>query len=198
LGAVVTADRDVRPPSSALGAGDCEAWRAGALGQPTNALTSLGLVGAGAWVAGRARRSPAGSRWRPTAYGALLALTGVGSVAYHGPGGRTSHRLHDASLYALVTTTVTAELAARVDRRRIPRPAGATPTGRSRTVVAAGLVTAPLAYLLGRTSSPVCRPTSCWQWHGVWHLLVAVTAAAWAEDRLLRAGRLGLDHGDRR
>lgn len=163
------------PAAHALGAGDCEAWRDGPLGQPTNALTSLGLVVAGGWVAARGRAVRPERRWRPTGYGALLAAAGAGSVAYHGRGGTGSRWLHDLSLYALVAASAAGEVGASVARR--PRPG---------TVVMAGLVAAPLTYLLGRTSSPVCRPRSRWQWHGGWHLLVAATGAAWAHETLIR------------
>jgi hypothetical protein len=37
-----------------------------------------------------------------------------------------------------------------------------------------------LAFLFGRTGSPLCRPGSLLQIHAAWHLLVAVAAAAYA------------------
>jgi hypothetical protein len=174
------------PPPDALGAGDCEAWRDGPLGQPTNALTSLGLVAAGAWVAARGRALPPGRRWRPDGYGVLLTAAGLGSVAYHGRGGAGSRRLHDVSLYSLVAATAAAEVAVVASRSHHPARSRGWPRPRHGSVVAAGLVAAPLAYLLGRTSSPTCRPTSRWQWHGAWHLLVAATLTAWAEGTLIR------------
>jgi hypothetical protein len=173
-------------PPHALGAGDCEAWRDGPLGQPTNALTSLGLVAAGGWVAARGRAVPPGRRWRPAGYGVLLAAAGLGSVAYHGRGGAGSRRLHDLSLYTLVATTAAAELGVAVSRSPRSARARGRPRRRHGSVVVVGSAAAPLAYLLGRTSSPVCRPTSRWQWHGVWHLLVAATLTAWAEGTLIR------------
>lgn len=36
------------------------------------------------------------------------------------------------------------------------------------------------AYLMGRSGSPLCNPGSLLQWHAVWHLLVAISAAAFA------------------
>jgi hypothetical protein len=165
-------------PAHALGAGDCEAWRDGPVGQPTNTATSLGLVVAGTWVARRGHAVPPARRWWSAGYGALLAAAGIGSVAYHGRGGRASHWLHDLSLYALLAVTAAVEV----------HGFATAPPRRPRPPVTVGLVAAPLAYLLGRTSSPVCHPTSRWQWHGVWHLLVAATGAAWAEERLIRPG----------
>jgi len=46
-----------------------------------------------------------------------------------------------------------------------------------------GLVTlalAGLAFLFGRSDSPLCEPESLFQLHGGWHLLVAVASMAWA------------------
>jgi hypothetical protein len=198
-------------PARALGAGDCEAWGHGLLGQPTNALTSLAFVAAGVRLARRARTTTTavGRPPRPPhVFAALLAATGVGSFAYHGVGGAPSRWLHDLSLYALLGTvaceetrhrwttrsSVTAPAAGGHDRhggggpRSSTRRVGPAEADRSRSVVAAGLVVAPLAYLLGRTASPACRPTSAWQWHGVWHVAAAVTAAAWANTVWGRSG----------
>jgi hypothetical protein len=36
------------------------------------------------------------------------------------------------------------------------------------------------AFLLGRSSSAFCNPESVVQWHAVWHVLVAISAAAFA------------------
>jgi hypothetical protein len=182
---LVTVAPAVDPPALALGAGDCEAWRDGPVGQPVNTVTSLGLVAAGGWVAARGRAVRPERRWRPVGYGALLAAAGIGSVAYHGRGGTGSRWVHDLALCALVLATGAAEVDEAAQRRRAPASAAGRPA-RPGPVVTAGMVTAPLAYLLGRTSSPVCRPTSRWQWHGVWHLLAAVTGAAWAERTLVR------------
>jgi hypothetical protein len=95
----------------ALGAGDCEAWREGRLGQPTNAVTSLAYVVAGAWLLARSRHVRAGERWRAGAYGAALAASGIGSVAYHGWGGKLSHWFHDVSLAALLAALPAEQLA---------------------------------------------------------------------------------------
>jgi hypothetical protein len=224
-------DRPRRPTASALGAGDCEAWREdGWLGQPTNAVTSLAYVAAGAWLLARSRHARPGERWRAGAYGAALAVSGVGSVAYHGWGGRVAHWLHDVSLVALLAALpaeqlasvrgwdrgpalsvwglatlpagihlaidptasapstgvlVTAAAAGEVHRRvartaSLPRPD--RPLGRRRVgtaVLAMGLAGA--SYVLGRTGASTCQPRSRWQWHGVWHVLGAVAAAAWSD-----------------
>jgi hypothetical protein len=179
-----------------LGQGDCERWRDGGVGQPTNTLTSAGLVVGGLWVMGRARAVVPTQRWRPVGYGTLLAAAGLGSVAYHGRGGTRSERAHDWSIDVLALATVLG-VVERAVRRRTERgsacsePAGAVPAAggrsadgrdrRSAAVALAAALAAPIAYALGRTSSPTCRPGSWWQWHGCWHVLVAVAGTAWAE-----------------
>jgi hypothetical protein len=214
----------------ALGAGDCEAWRDGRVGQPTNTVTSFAYVAAGLWLLARTRRVRPGDRWRAAAYGSALAASGVGSVAYHGRGGAFAHWLHDVSLAALLaalpaeqlatvrgwgrtpalslwglatlpagihlaidptasapstSVLVTAAALGEVDRGRrgsvpVPRSERAEARRRSGTSFAAlGLAVA--SYVLGRTNAPTCDPRSRWQWHGVWHVLGAVAAAAWSD-----------------
>jgi hypothetical protein len=214
----------------ALGAGDCEAWRDGPLGQPTNTVTSAAYVVAGAWLLARTRQVRPGERWRGAAYGAALAASGVGSIAYHGRGGAWSHWLHDVSLAALLaalpaeqlatvrgwgrspalstwglatlpagihlaidptasapstSVLVTAAALGEFDRGRrgsVTLPRATRPEGRRRVGTAlAALGVALTSYLLGRTDAPTCRPRSRWQWHGVWHVLGAVAAAAWSD-----------------
>jgi hypothetical protein len=47
-------------------------------------------------------------------------------------------------------------------------------------LVLVALALGGLAFLFGRTGSPLCRPGSLLQIHAAWHLLVAVAAAAYA------------------
>lgn len=84
----------VDPP---LGAADCERIRTGPIGQPANAGSSAWLVASGAWIAWRHRRH----RHAPLV-GTVVAAAGVGSVAYHGPGGRLSGWAHDATIAAML------------------------------------------------------------------------------------------------
>jgi hypothetical protein len=215
----------------ALGAGDCEAWReTGRLGQPTNAMTSLAFVAAGAWLVARTRLVSPEQRWRAGAYGVALAASGIGSVAFHGRGGSLSHWLHDVSLASLLAALpveqlatargwgsrpaltlwglatlpagihlgidpdasvpstgvlVTAATLGEVHRATL-RPtrsgarSGAAERRRSRIAFAA-LTLGILSYALGRTDAPTCRPRARWQWHGAWHVLGAVAAAAWSD-----------------
>ena len=47
-------------------------------------------------------------------------------------------------------------------------------------VAVVAFVAAVVAYLAGRTGSPVCAPGSAFQWHGAWHVLSAVAIGAYA------------------
>ena len=68
-----------------LGGSDCETIGDGFFAQPINALTSFGFVVAGLIIAVRGIRVGGPARWPAVAYGAILALVGLGSVAFHGP-----------------------------------------------------------------------------------------------------------------
>ncbi len=83
-------------PERITAASDCERVRPGLVGQPVNTVTSLGYVAAGAWVARRRGDAPMAL---PAAV--ALVLNGLGSVAYHGPGGRAGKWLHDTGLGAV-------------------------------------------------------------------------------------------------
>lgn len=162
------------PPAHALGAGDCEAWRPGPLGQPTNAVTSGAYLVTAAWLWSRADAVVPEERWRVRLAAAVSVATGVGSIAYHGVGGRGSHLLHDASLWVLLAWSP-------VGTRRWPAGVDPVALRRRRTVSAVATVVGAAAYALGRTGAPTCRPTSRWQWHGLWHVAGAVATAAWSD-----------------
>ena len=104
------------------------------------------------------------------AVAAATAVEGIGSVAYHGPGGRASKRLHD---WGLVALTATLGLALASEGRPMPR--------RPRTaVLAAAAVT---LHTLSRTGGPLCSCRSPLQGHAVFHLLAAAALATAAEGR---------------
>ncbi|CAN5802508.1 hypothetical protein BH23ACT10_BH23ACT10_38350 [soil metagenome] len=84
----------VDPP---LGAGDCERLRDGMVAQPANTYSSATLALCGLWIARRNRHHRHGSL-----VGAVVAAAGLGSVAYHGPGGRAAGWAHDASIAAML------------------------------------------------------------------------------------------------
>jgi len=77
-----------------VAASDCEHCRDGLITQPANAASSLAYVAAGADLLRRPDPD------RPFAW-AVIAV-GLGSVAYHGPGGVAGKWAHDASLIAML------------------------------------------------------------------------------------------------
>jgi hypothetical protein len=143
---------------------DCEEIRPGLIGQPANAVTSLAFVVAALPIAraARRRRQPA---W--TAVAIASAIEGVGSVAYHGPGGPRAKALHDAGIVALAAALGVAVLGE-------GRPAA------PRRVSTALSVTAATLHALSRTGGPLCSCRSRLQGHAVFHVLAAaaLTAAA--------------------
>jgi hypothetical protein len=179
-------------------AADCEAIGSGFLGQPVNAVTTIGFVIAGGLV--MARRPE--RRW----VGLALIATGLGSFLFHGPMPPGSEWAHDVSLTWLIV--VVAGAGTRVERfTRLPAlfvigvlfalfPAVADPIAVAVTIVALVSVLrgrgyaslAPLLLLaavavfgrLGATGGPLCDPDSLLQPHGVWHLGAAVAVAWWA------------------
>ena len=86
--------------------GDCERLVDGLLMQPVNALSSLCFVLAGGLVPVAVRR-----KGTPVLLGAVfgfvLALVGVGSLLFHGPGGSLAGWVHDGSITALFLPTAT-------------------------------------------------------------------------------------------
>jgi hypothetical protein len=150
-----------------VAASDCEEIRPGLIGQPANTVSSLALVAAAIPIAraGRRRRQPA---W--TAVAVASAIEGVGSVAYHGPGGRRAKLLHDAGLVVL-----TAAVGVAIGREGRPVP---------RRPLTAGLsVAAVTLHALSRTGGPLCSCRSPLQGHAVFHVLAAAALTAAAEQR---------------
>ena len=140
---------------------DCEAIRPGWIGQPANTASSLAFLAAAVPIARSARRPGAGAC---RAVAVAAALEGIGSVGYHGPGGRTAKLVHDAGLVALV-----ASLAAALGRD----PDAVVPTR------ALGLgAAAAVLHALSRTGGPLCSCHSRLQGHAVFHLLAAAALAS--------------------
>jgi hypothetical protein len=140
---------------------DCERIRPGFIGQPANAVSSLAFIAAAVpiWRGAVGRRRA----WRWVA--AALAFEGVGSVAYHGPGGPASKVVHDVGLVAIAGAF--ARVA--VDDPRSLRPRRAT--------VALGACAVAL-HALSRTGGPLCSCNSRLQGHAVFHVLAAVAIAS--------------------
>lgn len=143
-----------------IGQSDCERLVSATLAQPALAITSVVYVAVGVAVlcwAARVRGVLA------AAAGIVLIAVGVGSVVYHGPQPQWAGLVHDWPIVALAAV-YTVGLARTARRRRVWLAAGAI------------LVIALIAYAAGRSGSPLCRPDSWWQYHGVWHVLSAAAA----------------------
>jgi hypothetical protein len=163
-----------------LGASDCERITSGFLAQPTNAITSLSFLVAGVWLMAWAIRATP-RRVEPLVFGASVVATGVGSALYHGPQPVHADVAHDASILVLLSQVVLYE-----GRDRLSgRPA----EPKSFRLAVASFGVAALFFALGRTSSPLCDPDSPVQLHGAWHMLVALSLAAYGRARLDKPAR---------
>ena len=158
-----------------LGASDCERVADGLLAQPVNAITSLGFVLAGGVIIARALRAPQ-RRVEPLVFGASVVAMGLGSALYHGPQPSHAEAVHDLSILAVLSQVSFFEVRYRL-RGRPANP-------KAFRVALASLGIGAAAFTLGRTSSPLCDPDSPMQLHGVWHLLVALSLAAYGRARL--------------
>ena len=159
--------RTVMNHARLVAASDCESIRPGLISQPANTVSSLAFVAAAIPIARAARRrnQPA---WTGVAVAA--AIEGLGSVAYHGPGGRAAKVLHDGGLVALAVA---------VGRRGRAR---GSPRGRS-PLTAVLTVSAVVLHTLSRTGGPLCSCHSRLQGHAVFHALAAAALVAAAEQR---------------
>jgi hypothetical protein len=158
----------------ALGAGDCERLHDGLIAQPVNTASALAYVAVGAWLAGRSVASGSPPDRRRLALGLAVAVAGVGSVDYHGPGSPAARWVHDGSLYVLIGLVAWLELARRVGGAR--RVAGRRPYRLALAAAAAGVA----CWWAGRSASPLCDPDSLLQPHAAWHVLGAAALGAWA------------------
>jgi hypothetical protein len=160
-----------------LGATDCERLRDGWAAQPVNMATSAGYLAAGSGVTTRHGRAGAPCAAEARAYGAVLALVGAGSVAFHGPQPPGAKWLHDLPIVALIGI-VGATPVVRLARGRVALPGWSVRRG----LAVAGLTAAAAtAYAAGRSGAPTCAPDSLVQWHGLWHLLSAAGFVAAAD-----------------
>jgi hypothetical protein len=119
--------------------------------------------------------------WRPTAeigaYVTGLIALGVGLAAIQGAS--------DPFAGTLAAGAVLGEVASLSGERRTPSAAPRSKViarGVGLTAIAFGGV----AYLLGRTGSPLCNPASWFQWHALWHVLVAIALVAYAYALVIR------------
>jgi len=164
-----------------MGAADCERIGQGLLAQPVNALSSLAFVVAGAWIVYRALDARDG-RTRMILFGLGVAAVGVGSVLYHGPQPAVAQSLHDGTIVIVVAMVGVLELVRAAGRLRRDR--------RGYLLALAALLLGAVAFTFGRTSSPLCSPDGVVQLHGLWHVLAAVTLAAYASAERPATARL--------
>lgn len=141
---------------------DCERIRPGFIGQPANTISSLAFVVA-AIPLWRLARSGRARSWKLVAL--ALAFEGVGSAAYHGPGGRFSKFVHDIGIVGLVG----AFAAVARDEPRLLKP---TPIATSLGASAAAM------HVLSRTGGPLCSCNSKVQGHAIFHVLAAAATVA--------------------
>lgn len=114
--------------------------------------------------------------WRPTieigAYAIGLAAVGLGLAVIHGAS--------DPFAGTLVAGAVVGEITTVSGDRRTPPSAAPRSGAVARGVGLAAIALGGVAFLLGQTGSPLCRPDSVFQWHALWHVLVAISLAAYA------------------
>lgn len=165
--------RSRRPDAEHPAAADGERLHPGLIAQPVNTITSAAYLVAAVRLGPDVRRSATGR-----ALGPALAANGLGSMGFHGPGDRVSHRLHDLSLWSTIGI-FGAEVGATAVRRprQLIRLAGPLAVLAAGAAVNAGT----------RTGARWCRPDSLLQGHGLWHLASAV--AVCSAGRRLNRGR---------
>ena len=162
------------------------AVRPGRIAQPVNAATSAAYFAAGCVVVWRYWDRAPDRRPEVVVFAKLLGLMAVGSLAYHGPQGHRSKPLHDWPIPVLLGVIGITPL--------VRQRGGSAPlpiwTRARRAPLAVTAAFAGLAYLAGRTGSPVCDPDCPMQLHGAWHVL---SAAAFVQvaDILYGEGRPG-------
>jgi hypothetical protein len=122
--------------------------------------------------------------WRPTveigAYAIGLVAVGSGLAAIHGAS--------DPFAGTLAAGAVVGEIATVSGDRRTRSSAGPRSRTVARGVGLAAIAFGGVAFLLGQTGSPLCRPESVFQWHALWHVLVAVSLVAYAYALSVRPG----------
>jgi Ceramidase len=89
---------------------DCELLRDGLVAQPVNTLSSLAYVVVGVWILLRITRGDVPRRGVGVALGAATISVGLGSVAFHGPGGDGGRFVHDFSIAALLLVVIGSDL----------------------------------------------------------------------------------------
>jgi hypothetical protein len=113
--------------------------------------------------------------WRPTVeigvYAFGLAAVGIGLAAIHGAS--------DPFAGTLAASAVVGEISTVSGDRRTSSSSGSRSGAFARGVGLVAIALGGVAYLLGQTGSPLCRAESVFQWHALWHVLVAVSLVAY-------------------
>jgi hypothetical protein len=127
------------------------------------------------------------SGWRPRVeigvYAVGLVVVGLGLATIQGASDPFAGTLAAGALVGEVAT---------VSGDRRTRPSASSSSGAvGRGLGLAALALGGIAFLLGQTGSPLCRPESLFQWHALWHLLVAVSLVAYAYALSVRPRVLG-------
>ena len=156
--------------STHVAAGDCERCRPGPLAQPANTISSLAYVAAGAAMVRTAATHHPDRERAERAVGWATIAAGLGSVAYHGPGGRWGHYAHDASLIAMFGLVTAADIQLLVPELRIPPavlaavPVAAAWAARPQRSMASQAVVAGLAAAaeVARIARTPARPSRPW------------------------------------
>jgi hypothetical protein len=122
--------------------------------------------------------------WGPSAeigaYAIGLAAVGLCLATIHGAS--------DPFAGTLAAGAVVGEIATVTDDRRRRPSTRSQRAAAARGVGFAAIALGGFAYLVGQTGSPLCRPDSFFQWHALWHVLVAVALAAYAYTLVVRPG----------
>jgi hypothetical protein len=157
--------------SNHIAGSDCERIRDGLIAQPANFVSSAAYCAVGVWV-WRRGRTDGRARWK--VLGVLTFAAGLGSMAYHGPGGRAGKLVHDSSALALAAAAIAIALSRHTSRS-------------SSAVIAVVCGSAGIAvHWLSRTDRPLCCPDCALQGHAVWHVLSALAVGAIASAHVRR------------
>lgn len=143
-----------RPVVDHVATADCERCRPGPIAQPANTWSSLAYVVAGAVLLRRSglrfpgREAPSARE----AVGWAAVATGLGSVAYHGPGTAAGRFAHDASLIGLLSTMALDDLEVLAGREAAPSVLAVVP---ALAALAAHPRTSPVAQTVAGAAAAV-------------------------------------------
>jgi hypothetical protein len=102
-------------PLLGLASSDCERIGSGLLAQPTNTLSGLAFLVAGAVILLRARRSPT-RRTELAVFGVVVAMNAVGAFLFHGLQTVGAAWVHDVAILSVLLFIVVFDVARYLDR----------------------------------------------------------------------------------